>query len=213
MSEERSYGQFCPVARALDVLGDRWTLLIIRELAITGEQRFNELRRTVRGVPPKLLSDRLRLLRQHGLVETGEHPPPEMKTVYRLTDRGREALPVLRELARFGTPLLDPVDPPVPMRPANAVHAFVVAHLDHAASSELHGDVELVVDGQVQVVNAPRVRAAASAPGHDQVVLRVTVGAADLLAVRQGRCALSEVAHFEGDAAAVDAFRRAFGFA
>ena len=71
----RTYEQYCPIATALDVLGDRWTLLVLRELLI-GEQRFTDLRRSLPGMAPNLLTERLRLLEDQGFVTRRELPPP-----------------------------------------------------------------------------------------------------------------------------------------
>jgi DNA-binding HxlR family transcriptional regulator len=106
----KSYEQFCPIATGLDVLGDRWTLLIVRELAI-GDQRFTDLRTHLPGIAPNLLSERLRQLVADGLAEQVELPPPAARSVYRLTDDGRRAVPVLRAMARFGAARL-PASPP-----------------------------------------------------------------------------------------------------
>lgn len=97
----KSYEQFCAIALALDRLGERWTLLILRELSID-DQRFTDLRRALPGIAPNLLSDRLRALQDDGLVQQVELPPPAARSVYRLTGDGREVLPVLRALAKFG---------------------------------------------------------------------------------------------------------------
>lgn len=101
----RSYGQYCALARALDVVGDRWTLLIIREL-FSGECRYSDLREALPGIATNLLADRLRHLRGHGLVESYDAPRPVRATVYRLTDRGRELGPALRGLVTFGARLV-----------------------------------------------------------------------------------------------------------
>ena len=98
---ERSYHQWCPIAVGLDLIGDRWVLLVLRELAI-GERRFTDLRVALAGIAPNLLSERLRALRDAGLVDTVDLPPPAARTVYRLTDDGRQTLPVLRAVAQFG---------------------------------------------------------------------------------------------------------------
>lgn len=98
----RSYGQFCGVARALDVIGDRWSLLIVRELLIR-DCRWTDLRAGLPGVATNLLADRLRELEAHGLVEHDDAAVP----VYRITPRGRELAPVLRELARWAMPLME----------------------------------------------------------------------------------------------------------
>lgn len=98
---DRSYRQWCPIAAGLDVLGDRWVLLICRELSM-GDRRFTDLRAALPGIAPNLLTDRLRSLADEGLVTTAELPPPAARTVYRLTEDGRRVVPVLRALARFG---------------------------------------------------------------------------------------------------------------
>lgn len=102
---ERTYGQYCPIAAGLDLLGDRWTLLILRELSI-GDQRFTDLRTALAGIAPNLLTERLRALKTIGLVTTAELPPPAARSVYRLTADGRRVEPVLRSVARFGVSYL-----------------------------------------------------------------------------------------------------------
>jgi len=103
---ERRYGQYCPVARALDVLGDRWTLLLVREL-LAGPQRYSDLLRHLPGMWSNLLARRLRALEAAGLVTRRELPPPASRLVYELTERGRELEPVIYEVSRFGLDLLD----------------------------------------------------------------------------------------------------------
>src|SRR4029453_1158636 len=86
-----------PVARSLEVVGDRWTLLVVRELLLDG-RRWAELERALPGIPSNLLAERLRLLEEEGVVEraTGGR-------VYHLTDKGRDLAPVLARLAAWGT--------------------------------------------------------------------------------------------------------------
>src|SRR6478752_1120430 len=105
-TKQRTYAQYCPIAVGLDLLGDRWVLLICRELSI-GDRRFTDLRRALTGIAPNLLSERLRALTGAGLVTCAELPPPAARSVYRLTDAGRAIVPVLRSLARFGVQFLD----------------------------------------------------------------------------------------------------------
>jgi len=102
----RSYGQYCAVARALDAIGDRWTLLIIRELLLRGPSRYTDLRNGLPRIATNLLADRLRGLEQEGLVSREEAPPPVATTLFRLTPRGEELGPVLTELGRWGIPLM-----------------------------------------------------------------------------------------------------------
>jgi len=102
----RSYKQYCALARALDVVGDRWTLLIVRELLIGKSCRYTDLRNGLPGIATNLLADRLRELEQAGLVNREEAPAPIATTLFQLTSRGRELEPVLMELGRWGAPLL-----------------------------------------------------------------------------------------------------------
>jgi DNA-binding HxlR family transcriptional regulator len=98
----RSYGQYCSVAKALDVVGDRWTLLIVRELLLRGGCRYTDLHYGLPGIATNLLSQRLRELEEHGLVRREAVPPPVATTLYHLTDAGRELEPVLRALGGWG---------------------------------------------------------------------------------------------------------------
>ena len=99
-----TYQQFCAVAAALDVVGDRWTLLVVREL-LTGPRRYGELILGLPGVATNLLADRLRRLEAAGLV--AQEPGADARTrVYRLTERGAELDGVVGALARFGLALL-----------------------------------------------------------------------------------------------------------
>jgi DNA-binding HxlR family transcriptional regulator len=102
----RSYGQYCSIARALDVVGDRWTLLLVRELLLRGQCRFVDLRNGLPGVAPNLLSVRLKELEAVGLVVRSEAAPPVATPVYELTASGRALKPVLAELAQWGLPLM-----------------------------------------------------------------------------------------------------------
>jgi|SRR5664279_720682 len=100
--ETRSYDDPCGIARALDAVGERWTLLVVRELLL-GAKRFNQLRRGLPGPSPNVLSQRLRELEQAGIVRRYQLDPPASVIVYELTERGRELEPVLIELGRWGS--------------------------------------------------------------------------------------------------------------
>ena len=102
----RSYGQLCAVAKALDVVGDRWTLLVVRELLLRGPCRYTDIRDGLPGVATNLLAERLRDLEAAGLVEREDAPPPVATTLYRLTPRGEALKPALYELGRWGTALV-----------------------------------------------------------------------------------------------------------
>src|ERR1700752_3498096 len=85
----KRYGQACPVAKAVEVVGDRWTLLLVRDM-LSAPRRFQDLQQSLPGIPPNILSDRLKLMDEHGLATRcfySEHPP---RAEYALTDRGRD---------------------------------------------------------------------------------------------------------------------------
>ena len=105
--ERRSYRQFCTMARTLDLVGERWTLLLVRELMI-GPQRFTDLLEGLAGIGRNLLADRLRRLEEHGLVKRRRLPPPAGSRVYELTEDGRALGPVLTALGRWGAEHLEP---------------------------------------------------------------------------------------------------------
>ena len=97
----KKYHQCCGVARALDRVGQRWTLLLVRDLLL-GPRRFTDLARAHPGLTPNLLSDRLRHLEEEGIVVRDVLPPPAASRVYRLSARGQALEPVLLALAAWG---------------------------------------------------------------------------------------------------------------
>lgn len=102
----RSYRQFCALAKALDVVGDRWSLLIVRELLIRGPSRYTDIRAGLPGIATNLLADRLRELERAGVVKRVAAPPPIATTLFQLTDRGEELRAVVVAIGRWGSPLL-----------------------------------------------------------------------------------------------------------
>ena len=111
------------MARALDVVGDRWTLLVVREL-LTGPKRFKDLLVGLPGIGTNLLARRLKELEGEGLVRRTTLPPPAGSAVYELTERGRELELVLTGLARWGVELLGEPRPGEAFRPVWAVQAM-----------------------------------------------------------------------------------------
>jgi len=102
MTGKRSYGDPCGVARALDLVGERWALLVVRELLL-GPKRFTDLRAGLPGVSADVLSQRVRELEQAGIVRRAKLPPPAASRVYELTEWGRELEPVVLALGRWGS--------------------------------------------------------------------------------------------------------------
>ncbi|MGI5231770.1 winged helix-turn-helix transcriptional regulator [Actinoallomurus iriomotensis] len=156
MPTSRSYRDSCGIARALDVVGERWALLIVRELLLV-PQRFSELRRALPHVSSNLLSDRLRELEHNGVIRRGT-APAEGPQVYELTERGRKLEPILLALGDWG---IDAPQPPPPTAlSATSVLIFLrgAARPDPAAPPttcrlELDGRIWTVrlASGRVQV--------------------------------------------------------------
>src|SRR2546426_1133245 len=105
MTAKRDYGQFCGIAAGLNIIGERWTLLIIRELLI-GSARFSQLLDNLAGIGPNLLTERLHTLEEHGIVEKARVAGDLRGKIYRLTDFGNGLREPVLLLARWGMPLL-----------------------------------------------------------------------------------------------------------
>jgi DNA-binding HxlR family transcriptional regulator/putative sterol carrier protein len=110
VAKARTYGDPCGIARALDVVGERWALLVVRELLL-GPKRFTDLRAGLPNLSPDVLSQRLRELEANGIVRRGTLAPPAGSKVYELTERGSELEPVVLTLGRWGSRAPFPPDP------------------------------------------------------------------------------------------------------
>jgi DNA-binding HxlR family transcriptional regulator len=210
MPARRNYNQNCPIARGLDVLGERWTLLILREL-IGGARRYGDLKAELPGIATNLLADRLRELEEAGLVDRTELPPPVARTMYTLSDTGwRKVPPVLRAVAIFGLDLLD-ADESV-ITPLNAFLAGVLLGFDPAHAPGLTASFRIEIDGRrFDFGVAASVLTAARRPP----AVTVTATAADLITARMGatageRKAAMRRVRFDGEQHAVDTMRAAF---
>ena len=106
----KHYDQYCPIARALDLVGERWSLLVIREL-MHGPKRYTDLVEGLPGIGTNILATRLRDLEQADVVARRTLPPPAASKVYELTDYGRALRPAMRELALWGARSLGPPNP------------------------------------------------------------------------------------------------------
>ncbi|MBE1552381.1 DNA-binding HxlR family transcriptional regulator [Mycobacterium sp. OAS707] len=207
----RSYQQNCPIAKGLDVLGERWTLLILREL-IGGPRRYGDLRGQLPGIATNLLADRLRELEEAGLVDREELPPPVARTVYTLSQTGwRKVLPVVKAIAMFG---LDMVVPDASaLTPLNGFLAGILLGIDSGSIGDVRASYRVDIDKRrFEFAVDP---AGLSAPQGSPAVT-VTTTAADLISARLGATAAERKAalrriKFDGDADAVGDMRRVFG--
>ncbi|HEX3608099.1 MAG TPA: helix-turn-helix domain-containing protein [Solirubrobacterales bacterium] len=166
----REYGQSCSLACALDRIGERWTLLIVRELSL-GPLRFSALARSVGGAPTDILTKRLRDLEQHGIVERRELDSPASTTVYELTELGRGLERPMVELGRWGMELqkLEDVVGLAPSSLPGAVRVILRPPADFAMTLGLRSDgqsYELrIADGWIEASRGTPARADVSLAG------------------------------------------------
>ena len=104
----KSYHQYCPIACALDLVGERWSLLIVRELLEHRELRYSDLHVSLDGCGTNILAARLKRLEQGGVVRRRHLPPPASATVYELTEYGQGLRPVMHQLAHWGARVMGP---------------------------------------------------------------------------------------------------------
>ncbi len=140
---DRRYHQYCGAARALDVIGDRWTLLIVREL-LFGPRRFTDLIDGLPGISRNLLTERLRMLEADGIVARGELPPPAARLIYELTAEGRDLVDAMIPLVAWGARRLGKRGPEESFRSHWAALAMVT-FADREAAAGVHEAYEYIV--------------------------------------------------------------------
>lgn len=146
MSGMRTYSQNCGLARSLDLLGERWTMLIVRELA-RGPKRFGELTESLGGIGTNLLAARLRALQESGVITQERLPAPAGVWAYALTDSGRRLTPLLEDLALWGLELPWPAKEDAASRSV-WVAMTMRAHMERAGGDPPDGVYEFNVDGE-----------------------------------------------------------------
>ncbi|MEU3053255.1 winged helix-turn-helix transcriptional regulator [Streptomyces griseus] len=197
-ARRRSYDQFDATARALDSVGDRWTLLIVREL-LGGPRRYTDLHADLPGVSTDVLASRLKDMEQSGLALRRRLPPPSAASVYELTERGHGLRPVLAALAAWGAPAL------AERRPTDAVraHWFALPLLGALTGLTQEGVLEVRLDeGEFHLHvggGAGSVLPGAEAYGPvygygpaDRADARIVLGAGVCLELAQGAAGLAE---------------------
>jgi DNA-binding HxlR family transcriptional regulator len=208
----RSYDHYCSLSRALDVIGERWTLLIVREL-LAGPRRYTDLHADLPGVSTDVLASRLKELERDGLLARRRLPPPASASVYELTRRGCGLLPALTALADWGAAEL-PAEP----GPTDALRAHwfalpLMSRLARAAGAT-PGVVNVRLDeGGFHVVLGPGGPGYADGPA-EGADARLTLSIASCLALARGEAALPELvrsgrAAVDGDGPLADALRGA----
>lgn len=184
----RSYDQYCGLARALDHVGHRWTLLIVRELLL-GPRRFTDLREGLPGIANNLLAARLRHLQDDGLVSRRELPPPAASTVYELTESGRELREAVHALTRWGGRWM--LDGP---RDDEFRPEWLVVALDALGAGETEPDtiIEFNVGGITVRLERIEGRLAIPDGSQRQPDVRVTADASTILGLAAGEQTFSQ---------------------
>jgi DNA-binding HxlR family transcriptional regulator len=210
VAAEKSYNQNCPIAKGLDIFGERWTLLILREL-VGGARRYSDLRIELPGIATNLLAERLRRLEQADLVDRTELPPPVARTVYALSELGwRKVPPLLKAIAVFGLDQVELTDSA--LTPLNGFLAGILLGFEPSRAAELSASYRIEIDGRTFefAVNRGELEAA-----QNSVAVTVHATALDLITARlattvaQRKSALRRL-RFDGDVDAVNRMRRVF---
>jgi DNA-binding HxlR family transcriptional regulator len=210
----RSYAQLCGIATALDVIGDRWAPLIVRDLLL-GPLRFGDLAEGLPGIGTNTLTDRLKHLEAAGVVERRLQPLPDRGTVYELTDYGRELEPILLALGRWGTKSMGRLPGEVVTRSRWLVAAMLAFHNARRVARPTTWELRLS-DGVFTVrAEGTSLTVAAGAPERADVV--VTTSDADLHALLTRRLTPDEAVAsgavtLDGDTSALTRLVELFDF-
>ncbi len=145
MAKKRSYGEACRFAYALDVVGERWALLVVRELLL-GPKRFTDLRTGLPHASSNILSERLRDLEQGGVIQRRKLPPPAASWVYELTEWGRELEPVVTKLGAWGA--RSPIAPESQEIGPDSIVLALRSLFDPAAAGDMDATYELRIGEQ-----------------------------------------------------------------
>ena len=203
----RSYDEYCAIAKSLDVVGDRWTLLIVRELAQRGPSRYTDLRNGLPGIASNLLAGRLRELEQAGVIAREDAPPPIATTLFRLTPRGEQLRPVLDDLARWGLPLMTEQKPTDAVRShwlAAAIELMLTDRQPDAPPATLElqtGDQPIAIelrDGAIQTHLGPSDNPDATLAGPARPIMGLLLGLLELADAK------TQGISYQGDAALLD---------
>jgi DNA-binding HxlR family transcriptional regulator len=190
MATKRSYGEACRFAFALDLVGERWALLVVRELLL-GPKRFTDLRAGLPHASPNILSERLRELEQAGVVHRRKLPPPAASQVYELTEWGAELEPIVTKLGAWGA--RSPVPPEYREIGPDSIVLALRSLFDAKAAGELEASYELLVGDSRYRVDVHASELSLTRDELESPAVRIEVDeAGTLAAVLAGQLALDE---------------------
>jgi DNA-binding HxlR family transcriptional regulator/putative sterol carrier protein len=186
----KKFDQYCPVAHALSLVGERWSLLIVREL-LRGPKRYTDLTNGLPGIGTNILAARLRDLEECGVVQKRHLPPPAASTVYELTEYGKGLNEAVYALARWGVRTLGPPGPDDELYPEWGVNAFE-ALFNPEASRGLTETYVLTIEGDVFTARIANGTVEASVGAAEDADLAVELDMATLFALTGGELAPRE---------------------
>jgi DNA-binding HxlR family transcriptional regulator len=213
MATMRTYGDGCAIARALDLIGERWALLVVRELLL-GPKRYTDLRKGLPNASPNVLSQRLQELERAGVVWRRKLPPPAGSRVYELTDWGRDLEQIVISLGHWAS--RSPTPPtPAPIASADSIILALRARFDSGAAQGLRKTYDLrlgedrfriaVAGGELEATRADAEDADATIDTDPDTIGGVLWAGQSLAdAQRSGKLSI------DGDRAAVERFVRLF---
>jgi DNA-binding HxlR family transcriptional regulator len=212
----KTYSQYCPVARALDVVGERWTLLIVRDLMM-GPKRYTDLRAGLPGIATDILTARLRTLEQAGFVRRRELPRPAPATVYELTEDALQLRQAILALGRVGLTTLGGPEAGEDVRPERMVLGLRVS-FRRDEFAELTETYELTIDGEPFTVDVGAGTVDTRPGTASSPAMRLRTDADTFIALLTGELApaaaiADDRAALEGEREALERFIEAFGFA
>jgi DNA-binding HxlR family transcriptional regulator len=214
MATTRTYGDGCSIARALDFVGERWALLVVRELLL-GPKRYTDLRRGLPNASPNVLSERLRELERAGIVRRRKLPPPAGARVYELTPWGLELEAIVMSLGSWASRSPAPPSDHAPVRSADSVALALRARFDPGAADGLRGRYELrvgedrfrveVADDEIEVARGSADHSDATIDSDPDTLSAVLWGGRSLADAQR-----SKQLTIAGDKAAAERFVRLF---
>ena len=214
-SPRKSYEQYCAVARALDVVGERWTLLIVRDL-LMGPKRYTDLRVGLPGIATDILTARLRTLEEAGFVRRRDLPPPAPATIYELTEAGNLLGPAILALGQVGLAMLGSPQPGEDVRPERLVVGLRVS-FRREKFADLTETYELVIDDEPFTVEVSDGVVDTRPGGASSPSISLDTDADTFVALMTGRASAANSlakrrATLQGERSVLERFIDAFGY-
>lgn len=187
----KSYAQYCPIAAALDVIGERWSLLIIRELSV-GSRRFSDIRKALPGLSPNLLVERLKDLEASDVISRNQNELTSSRCTYSLTEKGSELLPMLQFLSNWGEQFMPTDDANTQVSPVSAIRATLLNGINYKFLPPEGIRISLIIDGMKFKMYARGPVPILKSGLDPKADVHLKISAQDLVKWRQGRLLIAD---------------------